>query len=429
MHLLAFYTFLEGGIMVSERSYQLGASRLSMRFADLLTSSAEVLVSSDDYMLTMGGGVSAAIRTAAGSGLLVDVQKNVPRRLGDVVVTSAGLLKAKYVFHVVTIGPSGDGPSGPEQSIETAVGRCLDLLEPLGLHSISFPALGTGVAGYSVQQIAGLMAAVIADRLGRSSYEYDVSLYLYARPGVDEREFIAFYEEFASLRPRVAALGEPVAGRPSVGQPEPESRLIALERERHQLERKIVEVRRQQGGAEVESRLGEELQRNQESRLRVASEEPAQHVEPVRLFISYAHEDAEYLETLLKHLSDLKRQGIVQSWHDRLINAGDHWQDEIDDALRNAQVIVFLISRDFIDSEYINSVEVERAKELHAQGLARLIPVIVKDVFWKACPLSIFQALPAGGKSISGSVNKDEAFVDVVSGIYKAIESLPPRPA
>lgn len=415
--------------MVSERSYQLGASRLSMRFADLLTSPAEVLVSSDDYMLTMSGGVSAAIGTAAGSGLLVDVQKSVPRRLGDVVVTSAGLLRARYVFHVVTIGPSGDGPSGPEQSIETAVGRCLDLLEPLGLHSISFPALGTGVAGYSVQQIAGLMAAVIADRLERSSYEYDVSLYLYARRGADEREFIAFYEEFASLRPGVAPLGEPVAGRSSVGQAKPESRLIVLERERQRLEQEIVEARRQQGGAEVESQLGEELQRNQESRLRVASEKPEQRIEAVRLFISYAHEDAKYLERLLKHLSDLKRQGIVQSWHDKIINAGDHWQDKIDHALQNAQVIVFLISPDFLNSEYINSVEVERAKERHAQGLARLIPVIVEDVFWQTCPLSIFQALPADGKSIAGYVNKNKAFVEVVSGIYKAIESLPPRPA
>jgi O-acetyl-ADP-ribose deacetylase (regulator of RNase III) len=100
--------------MVSERSYILGPSRLSLRFGDLLTSPAEVLVSSDDYHLTMGGGVSAAIRAAAGSGLLVDAQKSIPRRLGDVVVTSAGLLTARYVFHVITIGPADGGPAGPE---------------------------------------------------------------------------------------------------------------------------------------------------------------------------------------------------------------------------------------------------------------------------------------------------------------------------
>ena len=414
--------------MVSERSYMLGPSRLSLRFGDLLTSPAEVLVSSDDYRLTMGGGVSAAIRAAAGSGLLVDAQKSIPRRLGDVVVTSAGLLRARYVFHVITIGPVDGGPAGPEQSIETAVRRCFDLMEPLDVHSISFPALGTGVARYSVQRTAVLMATVIADCLGRSSYPFEVSLYLYARPGVDEREFIAFYEEFARLRPRVALANEPRTGDSLVRQPPVESELIALERERQSLEQKIVEVRRLQGDEANESQLSEELQRNQERRLEAASEKPSQPVKPVTLFISYAHEDQEYLAMLIKQLSDLKRIGIIQSWHDRMINAGDRWQDEIDQALEEARVIVFLISPDFIASEYINGVEVKRAKERHAQGLARIIPVIVKDVFWEKNPLSIFQALPADGQSIAGASNKDRAFVEVVSGIYKAVESLMPEP-
>ena len=131
---------------------------------------------------------------------------------------------------------------------------------------------------------------------------------------------------------------------------------------------------------------------------------------------------------LIKQLSDLKRIGIIQSWHDRMINAGDRWRDEIDQALEEARVIVFLISPDFIASEYINGVEVKRAKERHAQGLASIIPVIVKDVFWEKNPLSIFQALPADGQSIEGASNKNKAFVEVVSGIYKAVESLMPEP-
>ena len=412
--------------MVTERSYQLGASRLSVRYGDLLTSPAEVLVSSDDYRLSMSGGVSAAIRTAAGSGLLVDVQKSKPRGAGDVIVTSAGLLTARYVFHVVTIGPAGDGPAGPEHTIEAAVGRCLDLLEPLGVHSISFPALGTGLARYSVQRTAAQMAAVITDRLERSSYEYDVSLYLYARLGVDEHEFVAFYEEFARLRPQVAPLAGPLAERSPVSQPQPESRLIVLERERQRLEQEILEARRLQAGEDFESQLSEELRRNQERRL---EEKLNRDVKPVTLFISYAHEDVDYLNRLEQHLSNLRQQGIIQSWHDKMINAGDRWQNKIDEALEEAQVIVFLISPDFIASDYINSVEVKRAKERHARGLACLIPVIVKDVFWEKNPLSVFQALPADGQSIAGSANKDKAFVEVVSGIYKAVESLLPGPS
>ena len=246
---------------------------------------------------------------------------------------------------------------------------------------------------------------------------------------MDEREFIAFYEEFALLRPRVAPANEPRTDDSLVRQQPPvESELIALERERQRLEQKIVEVRRLQGDEASESQLSEELQRNQERRLEAASEKPSQPVKPVTLFISYAHEDREYLAMLIKQLSDLKRIGIIQSWHDRMINAGDRWQDEIDQALEEARVIVFLISPDFIASEYINGVEVKRAKERHAQGLARIIPVIVKDVFWEKNPLSIFQALPADDQSIAGASNKDRAFVEVVSGIYKAVKSLMPEP-
>jgi O-acetyl-ADP-ribose deacetylase (regulator of RNase III) len=414
--------------MTSERIYLVGSSSLTLRFGNLLTSPAEVLVSSDDYLLTMGGGVSAGIRTAAGSGLLVDVQKSIPRRLGDVVVTSAGLLSARYVFHVVTIGPADGGPAGPEQSIERAVNRCFDLMEPLGVHSIAFPALGTGVARYSVQRTAVLMATVIADRLQKSAYDFDVSLYLYARPGVSEREFIAFYEEFARLQPRVTPAVAPPS-QPASGEPRAESELIALERERQRLEQQIVEVRRQQGSTASESQLSEELSRNQERRLEAASEAPAEPAKSAKIFISYAHEDRPYLDMLTKQLSDLKRRGIVRDWHDRMIKPGLRWQDEIDQALEEARIVVFLISPDFIASEYINSVEVKRAMERHTQGVARIIPVIVKDVFWAQNSLSMFQALPADGHSIAGSANKDKAFVEVVEGIYEVIQGLPAEPA
>jgi O-acetyl-ADP-ribose deacetylase (regulator of RNase III) len=88
------------------RTYQRGASTLSLEFGDITTSSADVLVSSDDSNLSMGGGVSAAIRRAAGQGILLEVAESIPARLGKVVVTGAGSLQAKYIFHAVTIGKS-----------------------------------------------------------------------------------------------------------------------------------------------------------------------------------------------------------------------------------------------------------------------------------------------------------------------------------
>src|SRR3712207_6148136 len=114
--------------------------------------------------------------------MIVDIEKSLPRQLGDVVVTSAGLLHARYVFHVVTIGPPRPGgPVDPDESVSQAIGRCLNLMEPLDVHSIAFPALGTGAARYSVEKIASLMAAALVERLAKSPFEIDASLWLRPR--------------------------------------------------------------------------------------------------------------------------------------------------------------------------------------------------------------------------------------------------------
>jgi len=87
------------------RIYDIAGNQLTIDVGSVLDIPAEVVVSSDDYRLTMGGGVSAAILAAAGTPVALDAAKAVPREAGDVVVTTAGALPSRYVFHVVTIGP------------------------------------------------------------------------------------------------------------------------------------------------------------------------------------------------------------------------------------------------------------------------------------------------------------------------------------
>ena len=120
-----------------QRTYQIGHSKLSLEFGDITTSRADVIVSSDDSNLSMGGGVSASIRRAAGQGILIEAAKRVPAKLGDVIVTGAGLLPAKFVFHAITIG---DGNAAPSEVIMNATRRCLTILRQLRLSSIAFPA-------------------------------------------------------------------------------------------------------------------------------------------------------------------------------------------------------------------------------------------------------------------------------------------------
>ncbi len=89
---------------MKEKTYQLGKSKLTLKFGDITTANTEVIVSSDDNFLSMGGdGVSASILRAGGQEIKLDAAKNVPAKLGDVVITTAGRLKSKHVFHAITI--------------------------------------------------------------------------------------------------------------------------------------------------------------------------------------------------------------------------------------------------------------------------------------------------------------------------------------
>src|SRR6266581_4917208 len=123
--------------------------------------------------------------------------------------------------------------------------------------------------------------------------------------------------------------------------------------------------------------------------------------EPLELFYSYAHADEALRKELEKHLSLLQQRGLIAGWHDRKIPAGATWADEIDTHLNTAQIILLLISADFLDSQYCYGVEMKRALERQAAGEARVIPIIVRPVDWKDAPFAHLQALPTDAKPIS----------------------------
>lgn len=123
---------------------------------------------------------------------------------------------------------------------------------------------------------------------------------------------------------------------------------------------------------------------------------------PVTLFYSYAHEDEELRNQLDKHLRLLQRQSYLSAWYDRDIHAGSDWANEIDTHLESAQIILLLISADFLASDYCYSVAMQRALERHTTGEARVIPVILRPVDWKHDPtLSSLKALPTDGKPVT----------------------------
>lgn len=145
---------------------------------------------------------------------------------------------------------------------------------------------------------------------------------------------------------------------------------------------------------------------------------------PVELFYSYSHNDERLRNRLEKHLSILKRQGVISNWHDRRITAGSEWKGEIDDHLNSAGIILLLVSADFLASDYCYDVEMSRALERHKSGETRVIPVILRPVDWKGAPFGGLLALPTDGKPVMEWKPSDKGFEDVARGIRVAVEKL-----
>src|SRR5205807_7987737 len=98
---------------------------------------------------------------------------------------------------------------------------------------------------------------------------------------------------------------------------------------------------------------------------------------PVKIFFCYAREDEALLNKLKTHLRPLQRQGLIEVWYDRDISAGKEWEQEIDTHLNTADMILLLISSDFMYSDYCYGTEMTKALERHECGEARVIPIIL----------------------------------------------------
>lgn len=142
------------------------------------------------------------------------------------------------------------------------------------------------------------------------------------------------------------------------------------------------------------------------------------------IFYSYSHKDETFRDALETHLTVLARKNIIASWHDRKIPAGQEWKKQIDKELETADIVLLLISSDFIASDYCYEKELKIAMERHESNQAIVIPIIIRPSEWSDTPFSNLQALPKDAKAITSWENEDEAWLNVVAGIKKAIEKM-----
>lgn len=142
------------------------------------------------------------------------------------------------------------------------------------------------------------------------------------------------------------------------------------------------------------------------------------------LFISYSHRDEEFCQKLRVVLQKLVRQEIIGTWYDRQIIPGSDINPEIESNLRASSIILFLVSPDFLASDYCMNMEVKIGMELQKAGKSRCIPIILRPCEWMDEPFGNLLALPQDGRPITEWDNQDSAYHNMFNGIRKALMAL-----
>lgn len=145
-------------------------------------------------------------------------------------------------------------------------------------------------------------------------------------------------------------------------------------------------------------------------------------------FLCNVPEDEELREQLEKHLKTLEREGMIKSWHQGLVMPGQEEENEIAYHLDRANVILLLVSSDFIASDEVYENKIKEAREKYESGQACVIVVILRACDWKNESLfGNLPVLPKDAKPVKSWTNPDEAFESIAQGIRKEVEELRQR--
>ena len=322
---------------MDERRYKINQSDLIIRFGNILQSKTDIIVSSDDSHLTMGGGVSGAILSLGGYQILNDAQKNIPAKLGDVIITSAGSLHQKYIFHCVTINCNIRTQHSIDNSllqyiIRHSVEKCLRIMSLLDINSIAFPAIGTGATGFDLGGVATGMLDVIIKFLYATNRPYLIELYLYDRSKQKSvMDYMVFFETVSeNIYKHKMKNIDCINGSNDTVKTKPNSSIKSL------------------GQMAVKSPTDEH-----------------------KVFISYSRKNTEQVGILCKQLDDWG----ISYWID--VEGKYHSRDfkeVLIDAIESSKVVVFLSSKESNESEYV----IKELKVAIAAGID-IIPIRIDD--------------------------------------------------
>jgi hypothetical protein len=152
--------------------------------------------------------------------------------------------------------------------------------------------------------------------------------------------------------------------------------------------------------------------------------QPEVKTQPIEVFISYAHEDKLLRDRLAIQLANLRRQGVIRDWFNGDVVPGSEWRKETEQRLESAQLILLLISADYMASDFSYSIEMKRAIQRHKNGTARVLPILLRPTDYEGAPFAELRMLPTDNKPLTRWPNHDDAFENIVKGIRRAINEL-----
>lgn len=326
---------------MKSRKYHINNSTINVVFGNIIGSKAEVIVSSDDTDISMGGGVSMAIRNSGGDIVMKDAQKKLPTQLGEVIVSTSGALQyQKFIFHCITISYSNqhglnDIRLSSSMDIQTyiiqhAVDKCFNLIHTLDIDSIAFPCIGAGMAHFPMQKVAKVMAQAISSNLYKTQKQIEVELYLYDRYNkLNEIDYIDFFENFA-------------------------------------INSAIV---KQCNIIELNSLTTEEnISITMNNSMNIPQKADMNH----KVFISYSRKDSEKVNYIKENILD---KYSIKYWLDRDgIYSGENYKEVIVDAIDSSLVILF-----FSSDNSNQSIHVIRELEYAIKQKKTIIPILLDD--------------------------------------------------
>ena len=131
---------------------------IELTIGDITEADAHAIVNAANNELQLGGGVAGAIRSKGGPSIQEECDRIGPIPLGEAAVTGAGWLKARVVIHAASMSL---GQPTSAENLAASTKNALLRADEHDLRTIAFPAIGTGIAGFPLDQCAELMISVV----------------------------------------------------------------------------------------------------------------------------------------------------------------------------------------------------------------------------------------------------------------------------